>query len=204
MGSSQVFPDGGLAYPIGRNSILLVLRAQSGDAAALEEFVRVVQNDVFDLALRMLGDATDARDASQEVLVRIVTKLGTFRGDSRFRTWVYRVAANALLDFRGELRRREIPFEQAEEQLQAAVAAGGEAPPGALDRTPVNEVRLVCAHGMRGWGQQSGIRVLRRRSARELPETIQDVQLYATDEISALALSYGQKVQQPSKTRGLA
>jgi RNA polymerase sigma factor (sigma-70 family) len=127
---------------------LLVRRAQSGDAAALEEVVRAVQDDVFDLALRMLGDATDARDASQEVLVRIVTKLGTFHGDSRFRTWVYRVAANALLNFRAGLRRREIPFEQAEEQLQAAVAAWGEAPLGVADRTLVNEVKLVCAHGL--------------------------------------------------------
>lgn len=126
----------------------LVRQAQSGDATALEQVVRAVQDEVFDLALRMLGEPTDARDASQEVLVRIVTKLGSFRGESQFRTWVYRVAANALLNFRGEIRRKETSFQEAEEQLQGAIAAAGNAPPSAADDTLLNEVKLVCAHGM--------------------------------------------------------
>jgi RNA polymerase sigma factor (sigma-70 family) len=127
---------------------LLVRRAQSGDAAALEEVVRAVQDDVFDLAIRMLGDATYARDASQEVLVRVVTKLGTFRGDSGFRTWVYRVAANALLNFSGEQPRREAPFEEAEENIRSATAGEGEVAARGMDLTLVNEVKLVCAHGL--------------------------------------------------------
>jgi len=126
----------------------LVRQAQAGDASALEQIVRAIQDDVFDLALRMLGDATDARDASQEVLVRVVTKLGSFRGDSRFRTWVYRVAANALLNFRGEMRRKEMSFDEAEEQLQAAIHGGDGVPTSAADEALVNEVKLVCAHGM--------------------------------------------------------
>ena len=67
-----------------------VAEAQAGDERALEDVVRAVRDDVFDLALRMLGDAADASDAAQEVLVRVVTKLSTFRGESGFRTWVYR------------------------------------------------------------------------------------------------------------------
>lgn len=126
----------------------VVLQAQAGDPRALEEVVRAVQDDIFDLALRMLGDATDARDASQEVLVRVVTKLGSFQGDSKFRTWVYRVAANALLNFRGEMRRRELSFVEAEEQLAAAVDADAGAHASAADLALVNEVKLVCAHGM--------------------------------------------------------
>jgi RNA polymerase sigma factor (sigma-70 family) len=126
----------------------LVRHAQSGDAAALEQVVRAVQDEVFDLALRMLGEPTDARDASQEVLVRVVTKLGSFRGESKFRTWVYRVAANALLNFRGEIRRKETSFEEAEEQLQSGIAAAAGAPPSAADDALLNEVKLVCAHGM--------------------------------------------------------
>jgi RNA polymerase sigma factor (sigma-70 family) len=126
----------------------MVRRAQSGDAAALEKVVRAVQDDVFDVALRMLGDPTDARDASQEVLVRIVTKLASFRGDSRFRTWVYRVAANSLLNFGGSMRRKEISFDEAAQQLRSAIEAGGEASEGAADAALINEVKLVCAHGM--------------------------------------------------------
>jgi RNA polymerase sigma factor (sigma-70 family) len=128
----------------------LVARAQDGDGAALEGLVRAVQDDVFDLALRMLGDVQDARDAAQEVLVRIVTKLGSFRGESTFRTWVYRVAANALLNFRGETGRKEISFEQAGAQLDAAIegAVDGPAAADAAENALVNEVKLVCAHGM--------------------------------------------------------
>lgn len=127
----------------------LVTDAQAGDGAAIEEVVRAIQDDVFDLALRMLGDADDARDASQEVLVRIVTKLGTFRGESTFRTWVYRVAANALLNF-GEMRRKEISFEQAGAQLDAAIAYGADGPSPAdpAHEALVNEVKLICVHGM--------------------------------------------------------
>jgi RNA polymerase sigma factor (sigma-70 family) len=126
----------------------LVRQAQSGDAAALAQIVRAIQDEVFDLALRMLGEPTDARDASQEVLVRVVTKLGSFRGESKFRTWVYRVAANAPLNFRGEIRRKETSFEEAEEQLQGAIAGAARAPPSAADAALLNEVKLVCAHGM--------------------------------------------------------
>jgi len=53
-----------------------VTRAQAGDSAALEETVRAVQDDIFDLSLRMLGDADDARDASQEVLVNLRFRRG--------------------------------------------------------------------------------------------------------------------------------
>lgn len=126
----------------------IVQQAQAGDAIALERVVRAIQDDVFDLSLRMLGDPSDARDAAQEVLVRIVTKLASFRGDSKFRTWVYRVAANALLNFRGELRRKEISFEQAEEQLQQAITAGVADAESSIDHALINEVKLVCAHGM--------------------------------------------------------
>ena len=127
----------------------LVRRAQSGDAAALAQVVRAIQDDVFDLAMRMLGDPTDAGDASQEVLVRIVTKIGSFRGESKFTTWVYRLAANALLNFRGAMRRKEMPFDEASEVLAAAGQAHDRAPPSAPpDDALVNEVKLICAHGM--------------------------------------------------------
>src|SRR5215471_13815103 len=101
----------------------LVRAAQGGDGAALEQVVRAVQDDVFGLAMRMLGHPDDARDAAQEVLIRVVTKLSSFHGDSRFRTWVYRVAANGILNFRTELRTPERSFEEAGAQLDAALDA---------------------------------------------------------------------------------
>jgi RNA polymerase sigma factor (sigma-70 family) len=77
-----------------------VARAQSGDRAALDAVLRAVQTDVYNLALRYLWHPEDAEDATQEILIRIFSGLGKFRGESSFRTWVYRVACNRLLTLR--------------------------------------------------------------------------------------------------------
>jgi RNA polymerase sigma factor (sigma-70 family) len=128
---------------------VLVREAQGGDAAALEHVVRAVQDDVFGLALRMLGHPDDARDAAQEVLIRVMTKLSTFHGESRFRTWVYRVAANGILNFRTALRTPERSFDEAGAQLDAALDAYEAAPSLEPDREVlVNEVKVACTHGM--------------------------------------------------------
>jgi RNA polymerase sigma factor (sigma-70 family) len=127
----------------------LVREAQGGSAEALEQVVRAVQDDVFGLALRMLGHPHDARDAAQEVLIGVMTKLGTFQGESRFRTWVYRVAANGILNFRTPLRTRERSFGEAAAQLRAAIDAYEASPSGEPDREAlVNEVKVACTHGM--------------------------------------------------------
>jgi RNA polymerase sigma factor (sigma-70 family) len=127
----------------------LVERAQNGDRRALEALVGAVQDDVFHLALRMLGDPEDARDACQEVLVRVVTKLGSFRGESQFRTWVYSVATHGLLNFRKTLRRPESSFDELGANLDAAVAASGTAPAaGPADEALLNEAKVVCTQGM--------------------------------------------------------
>jgi RNA polymerase sigma factor (sigma-70 family) len=105
--------------------IRLVELAQRGDRGALEDVVRAAQDDVFHLALRMLGDPEDARDACQEVLVRIVTKLGSFRGESQFRTWVYSVATHALLNFRKEMRRPETSFDEGDAALPRPPSPAG-------------------------------------------------------------------------------
>ena len=59
-------------------------RAQQGDQRALEELVAQIQGKIYGLALRTLCHPEDARDATQEILLRVVTHLATFRGESRF------------------------------------------------------------------------------------------------------------------------
>ena len=66
-----------------------------------------VQTDVYNLAVRMLWCPDDAADATQEILLKVVTRLASFRGESAFRTWVYRIAANHLLDVRRSRVERE-------------------------------------------------------------------------------------------------
>jgi len=75
----------------------LVEKAQNGDRKALERLIIAIKDLVYNLSLRMLLYPLDAQDATQEVLVKIVTHLSTFKGNSAFKTWVYRVATNYLL-----------------------------------------------------------------------------------------------------------
>lgn len=70
----------------------LVAKATQGDKAALNELVAVLSTLVYRLAVRMLGAGPDAEDATQEVLVKVVTHLATFRGDSKVSTWVTSIA----------------------------------------------------------------------------------------------------------------
>src|SRR4029434_5078901 len=74
-------------------------RSWDGDRESLERVVDQIQRPVYNLALRMLWHPEDARDATQDILIRVITHLGSFRGDSRFLTWV-RVAANSLITSR--------------------------------------------------------------------------------------------------------
>ena len=78
----------------------LVDQAAAGDRKALETLVSGVQDMVFNLSLRMLGTFADAEDATQDILLKMITHLSSFRGDSLFTTWVFRIAANHLKNYK--------------------------------------------------------------------------------------------------------
>ena len=78
----------------------LVDLAASGNRDALEELLGDVQDMVFNLSLRMLGTVPDAEDACQEILIKVMTHLSDFRKESRFSTWVFRIAVNHVLAYR--------------------------------------------------------------------------------------------------------
>ncbi len=78
----------------------LVDKALDGDKQALGELLLSVQDMVYNLSLRMLGSPHDAEDASQEIYLRIITKLSSFKKESAFSTWVYRIATNHLLNYK--------------------------------------------------------------------------------------------------------
>lgn len=78
----------------------LVAQATAGDMKALETLVAGVQDIVFNLSLRMLGTFADAEDATQDILLRMITHLSSFRGESAFTTWVFGIAVNHLRDYR--------------------------------------------------------------------------------------------------------
>src|SRR5882724_1656641 len=78
----------------------LVVEAQHGDRVALERLVLRHQAWIYNIAVRMVFQPHDAEEITQEVLVKIVTKLSTFKGDCKFRTWLYRIVANHVLNMR--------------------------------------------------------------------------------------------------------
>ncbi len=79
---------------------VLIGRAVAGDKEALGTVLECVQDLVFNLSLRRLGTFPDAEDASQDILLKIVTHLSTFKGESAFSTWVFRIAVNHLKDYK--------------------------------------------------------------------------------------------------------
>src|ERR1700731_3739553 len=78
----------------------LVEKAKNGDRTALEKLVLQHQAWVYNIAVRMVFHPQDAEEVTQEVLVKVMTKLSTFRGESKFRTWLYRIAANHVLNMK--------------------------------------------------------------------------------------------------------
>lgn len=75
----------------------MVKRAQQGDAAAFEHIYRLHSRRVYSLCLRMAGNPTDAEDLTQDVFLQLFRKIGTFRGESAFSTWLHRMSVNIVL-----------------------------------------------------------------------------------------------------------
>ena len=127
----------------------LARRAAEGDGDALSELVREIQHPMYRLALRFLGNPDDAQDACQEILIRIVTRVGTFEGRSKFSTWAYTVAVRLLLRTRKRLYESAV---QGAEQYAAALDAGlGDVDPTLEEveyRLLSEEVRISCTYGM--------------------------------------------------------
>src|SRR6476620_4757333 len=78
----------------------LVEQAKNGDRSALERLVLRHQAWIYNIAIRMVFRPQDAEEVTQEVLVKAITKLSTFKGESAFRTWIYRIAANHVLNMK--------------------------------------------------------------------------------------------------------
>ena len=118
----------------------LVSRARSGDDAAFEELYRQHAGRVYALCLRLSGDATQARELTQDVFVRVWERLDSYRGESAFSSWLHCLAVNvALMAHRGDARRlRRV---EAAESIDDAPARGE---PGAAG-TDIDLERAIAA-----------------------------------------------------------
>lgn len=70
-----------------------------GDVNAYEYLVKAYEKNVYNLALRMVGNSEDAYDMSQEAFIKAYNSLHSFRGDSKFSVWLYRIVSNVCLDY---------------------------------------------------------------------------------------------------------
>jgi RNA polymerase sigma factor (sigma-70 family) len=121
--------------------------AVDGDRDALDELVRALQGDVYGLALRMLWNREDAEDATQEILVRTVTRLSQFDFRSRLKTWVYRIAVNYMLDVKkSPVERMHLTFERFADDLVDGLSSDG--PTDAERSVLTEEVKIGCTLGM--------------------------------------------------------
>lgn len=135
---------------MGRKVEQLACQAREGDGEALERLIMEIYGDVHGLSLRMLGFVSDAEDAAQEILIKIITHLSAFRGDSTFKTWSFRIAINHLLSFRKTLAEKKgIDFDLWE-QLgdRTDPTFDHDSLPGTDKTLLAEEVRIGCMQGM--------------------------------------------------------
>lgn len=126
----------------------LAQQAQDGSAAALETLLARLQDKLYTLSVRMLWCPDDARDATQELLLRIATRLSSFRGESAFMTWVYRVAVNYLSTVRkGKLEDR-YTFETFGQELAAHLSEPDEPEDPMQMSFLLEEIKIGCTIGM--------------------------------------------------------
>src|SRR5712692_9098192 len=94
----------------------LVRRAQAGDRAALSSLVQSQQTYVYSIAMSLMHNPADAADMTQEAFIRLMRSLGTYRAETKFTTWLYRLVTNICLD---GLRRRGRPIDSLDEPSSA-------------------------------------------------------------------------------------
>lgn len=133
------------------DELALVRQIQGGDRDALERLVEHHQDWIYNIVVRMVYHPHDAEDVTQEVLLKVVTKLSTFEGRSRFRTWLYRIVVNHVLNMkraRGEAA--EWTFQRYGDGLDGAPDAELPDPTTvpADVQLLVDEARITCSSGM--------------------------------------------------------
>jgi RNA polymerase sigma factor (sigma-70 family) len=145
---ADTFADGA---PTDRRDHALVERARAGEREALEELVGRHQAWMYNLAVRMLSHPADAEDAAQEILIKALTRLSSFEGRSSFRTWLYRIAVNHLLNAgRGRREPETLTFACYAHALDSTpdLDLPDERSAGADLRLIVDETRIGCTSGM--------------------------------------------------------
>ena len=123
--------------------LTVIRRVQRGDTDAFEVLVAAYEKNVFNVALQMTGNREDAQDMTQEAFLKAYSSLSSFRGDSKFSSWLYRIVSNVCLDFKRRQGRRpssSLTVEDDEgENIQLDIADESQSPEALLERKMTRE-----------------------------------------------------------------
>ena len=123
--------------------LTIIRRVQHGDTEAFSVLVAAYEKNVFNVALQMTGNREDAQDMAQEAFLKAYNSLPSFRGDSKFSSWLYRIVSNVCLDFKRRQSRRpssSLTVEDDEgETLQLDIADESQSPEALLERKLTRE-----------------------------------------------------------------
>jgi RNA polymerase sigma-70 factor, ECF subfamily len=176
--------------PVAWTEAEAIRRAQAGDSAAFDFLYQLHSRRVYALCLRMVNNPADAEDLAQEAFLQLFRKIGTFRGESAFSTWLHRMTVNVVLM---RLRKKSLPTDSLEETLD----------PEAENSSPKRD---VGAPDLRLSGAVD--RVNLERSIDQLPPgyrtvfVLHDVQGYEHNEIAdIMGCSVGNSKSQLHKAR---
>ncbi|MCA1623867.1 MAG: RNA polymerase sigma factor [Acidobacteria bacterium] len=152
------------------NDFDLTQAAARGDMAAFEEIYQRHHRRVYSICLRMLQNATEAEDLTQDVFIQLYRKIGSFRGDSAFTTWLHRLTVNQVLM---HFRKRNVKFEKTTEEGETPVQiVGGTENPrkmpvvdkiaieNAIEQLPTGYRNVFVLHDVEGYEHEEVARIL--------------------------------------------
>lgn len=152
------------------NDTDLARRASDGDMAAFEEIYSRHHRRVYSICLRMLQNASEAEDLTQDVFIQLYRKIGSFRGDSAFTTWLHRMTVNQVLM---HFRKRNVKFEKVTEEGETPdqIVSGTANPDrmrivdkialeNAIDQLPDGYKNVFVLHDVEGFEHEEVARML--------------------------------------------
>jgi RNA polymerase sigma-70 factor, ECF subfamily len=148
----------------------LATAAAQGDMAAFEEVYKRHHRRVYSVCLRMLQNTSEAEDLTQDVFIQLYRKIGSFRGDSAFTTWLHRMTVNQVLM---HFRKRTVKFEKTTEEGETPVQiVSGTSNPekmrivdkialdNAIDQLPKGYKNVFVLHDVEGFEHEEVARIL--------------------------------------------
>jgi RNA polymerase sigma-70 factor, ECF subfamily len=159
------------------NEKLLLSSAKKGDIEAFEKLTGQYRKKIYNIALRMTGNREDASDLAQEVLIKVYKSLRSFREESSFSTWVYRITKNLCIDeFKKQSRRKTVSLDENVELKENTVKRQVESDePGPYEQYEKSEIKRIVTDAIGALSEEHRMVIILR-----------DLQGFSYEEISKI------------------